>query len=356
MPLLTIARNSIFNYYDYNAQNIHIDDIKFVVIHIPDQIGDAMATYPLIRALEQHAIEHLLIVCSTLNKPVFDALTLQQTQLTVMSMTMQDYATIDEIKKVANTIKKQYGTPDLCIEAMRKKNLKTMTFVGTLRAITNFQVVGLSQKCYSPVCKIPSRMDQHLRAPVTMTWATLMREAGFPSVAARYEFPLSQEVKKEVRGETAKLGRYIALNLEGSIAARTFSVSVAQNLIAIIQHECDIPIIIVHGPKGEESAEKLTQACSNVYRLPFPPSLMRSATIIKDALLAITPDTSILHMASAYNTPAIAIYADYKTRWPTMQDIAENIVVGRDIDNINMNEFEATLRRILKRIGWEQSL
>ena len=354
MPLLTMFRNIIFSFYDYNAKSIHINDVKFVVIHIPDQIGDAMAIYPLIRALEQQPITHLLIVSSTLNNPVFEALTLNNTTLTVVTMTMQDHATIAEIKKIANTIKEQYGPPDLCIEAMRKKNLKTMVFIHTLRAGMNFQVVGLSMKCYSPLCKIASRMDQHLRAPVPMTWATLMRDAGFPAVAAKYEFPLSAEAITEVRRETCALGPYIAINLEGSIAARTFSYSVAQNLIAIIQRECDMQIVVVHGPKGIESAVKLTESCSRVFRLSLSPSLMRSAALINDAALAITPDTSILHMASAYNTPAIAIYADYKTRWPTMQDIAENIVVGKDIDHINMNEFEATLRRILMRINGQQ--
>lgn len=354
MSLITMFRNIIFNFYDYNAKNIHANDIKFVVIHIPDQVGDAMAIYPLIRALEQQPITHLLIVSSTLNKPVFEALTLNNTTLTVVTMTMQDHATIAEIKKIANTIKEQYGTPDLCIEAMRKKNLKTMVFIHTLRAEMNFQVVGLSMKCYSPLCKIASRMDQHLRAPVPMTWAMLMREAGFPAVAAKYEFPLSAEAITEVRRETCALGPYIAINLEGSIAARTFSYSVAQNLIAIIQRECDMPIVVVHGPKGIKSAVKLTESCNRVFRLSLSPSLMRSAGLINDAALAITPDTSILHMASAYNTPAIAIYADYKTRWPTMQDIAENIVVGKDIDHINMNEFEATLRRILMRINGQQ--
>ena len=78
---------------------------------------------------------------------------------------------------------------------------------------------------------------------------------------------------------------------------------------------------------------------------------MRSAAVIKDAFLAITPDTSILHMASAYNTPTIAVYADYKTRWPAMQDISETIVVGKGIDHINLDEFKKTLRNIVSRIN-----
>ncbi len=101
MILQTMFRNIIYKIYDYKAQNIHADDIKIVVIHIPDQIGDAMAIYPLIRALEKHPIAHLIIVASSINQPVFDALELNQTKLTVMSMTMQDHASVDEIKKVA---------------------------------------------------------------------------------------------------------------------------------------------------------------------------------------------------------------------------------------------------------------
>ncbi|MBC9391974.1 glycosyltransferase family 9 protein, partial [Escherichia coli] len=251
---------------------------------------------------------------------------------------------------LAKNITQKYGTPDLCIEAMRKKNLKTMIFISQLKAKTNFQVVGLTMKCYSPLCKNASRMDQNLRAPVPMTWAFMMREAGFPAVRPIYELPLSEDVLDEVREEMRSLGSYIALNLEGSSQERTFSLSIAENLIAKIQSETDIPIVIVHGPKGEDKARVLVDCYNNVYRLSLSPSIKRSAAIIKDAYIAITPDTSILHMASAYNTPVVAIYADYKTRWPAMADVSESVVVGQKIDNISLDEFAKALKSVLARI------
>ncbi len=171
MFLASLLRRIAFSYYDYKAYNFNIEKTDFVVIHIPDQIGDAMAIFPVIRALELHKIKHLLIVTSTINLEVFNALKLEQTKLTLVTMTMQDHATLKEIKDLAKNITQQYGTPDLCIEAMRKKNLKTMIFISQLKAKTNFQVVGLTMKCYSPLCKSASRMDQNLRAPVPMTWA-----------------------------------------------------------------------------------------------------------------------------------------------------------------------------------------
>ncbi|EFN1896665.1 glycosyltransferase family 9 protein [Escherichia coli] len=346
MFLVSLLRRIAFSYYDYKTYNFNIEKTDFVVIHIPDQIGDAMAIFPVIRALELHKIKHLLIVTSTINLEVFNALKLEQTKLTLVTMTMQDHATLKEIKDLAKNITLQYGTPDLCIEAMRKKNLKTMIFISQLKAKTNFQVVGLTMKCYSPLCKNASRMDQNLRAPVPMTWAFMMREAGFPAVRSIYELPLSDDVREEMRS----LGSYIALNLEGSSQERTFSLSIAENLIAKIQSETDIPIVIVYGPKGEDKARALVDCYNNVYRLSLSPSIKRSAAIIKDAYIAITPDTSILHMASAYNTPVVAIYADYKTRWPAMADVSESVVVGQKIDNISLDEFAKALKSVLAGI------
>ena len=76
MFLVSLLRRIAFSYYDYKAYNFNIEKTDFVVIHIPDQIGDAMAIFPVIRALELHKIKHLLIVTSTINLEVFNALKL----------------------------------------------------------------------------------------------------------------------------------------------------------------------------------------------------------------------------------------------------------------------------------------
>lgn len=111
-----------------------------------------------------------------------------------------------------------------------------------------------------------------------------------------------------------------------------------------------MPIVIVHGPKGEDKARELADSNDKVHYLSLSPTINRSAAIIKNAYIAITPDTSLLHMASAYNIPVVAIYADYKTRWPAMADVSESVVVGKKIDHINLDEFGKALTRVLARI------
>lgn len=47
MFLASLLRRIAFSYYDYKAYNFNIEKTDFVVIHIPDQIGDAMAIFLL---------------------------------------------------------------------------------------------------------------------------------------------------------------------------------------------------------------------------------------------------------------------------------------------------------------------
>ena len=91
MFLASLLRRIAFSYYDYKANNFNIGKTDFVVIHIPDQIGDAMAIFPVIRAIEMHKIKYLLIVTSTINLEVFNALKLEQTKLTLVTMTTVSY-------------------------------------------------------------------------------------------------------------------------------------------------------------------------------------------------------------------------------------------------------------------------
>lgn len=169
MFLVSLLKRIAFSYYNYKAYNFNIKKTNFVVIHIPNQISNAIAIFPVIQALKLHKIKHLLIVTSTINLKVFNALKLKQTKLTLVTITMQNHATLKKIKNLAKNITQQYSTPNLCIKKMRKKNLKTMLFISQLKAKTNFQVVSITINCFSPLCKNASRINQKLQAPVPIT-------------------------------------------------------------------------------------------------------------------------------------------------------------------------------------------
>lgn len=47
MFLVSLLRRIAFSYYDYKTYNFNIEKTDFVVIHIPDQIGDAIPSFLL---------------------------------------------------------------------------------------------------------------------------------------------------------------------------------------------------------------------------------------------------------------------------------------------------------------------
>lgn len=61
-----------------------------------------------------------------------------------------------------------------------------------------------------------------------------MRKASFPAVKPIYKLPLSKNVLNKVRKKMQSLKSYIAFNLKSSSQKRTFSLSIAKNLIAKI--------------------------------------------------------------------------------------------------------------------------
>lgn len=155
--------------------------------------------------------------------------------------------------------------------------------------------------------------------------------------------PLSDDVLDEVREEMRSLGSYIALNLEGSSQERTFSLSIAETYWKQkFKVKQIFPIVIVYGPKGEDKARALVDCYNNVYRLSLSPSIKRSAAIIKDAYIAITPDTSILHMASAYTTLLLQFML-ITNAMARNGRCFESVVVGQKIDNISLDEFAKAL-------------
>jgi len=66
-------------------------------------------------------------------------------------------------------------------------------------------------------------------------------------------------------------------------------------------------MVLCHAPAEDERAEEIKAQCSNA-------NIYKSATIeelypiVRKAKLLITPDTSIVHLASAFNTPIICLY------------------------------------------------
>ncbi|EKO3395495.1 glycosyltransferase family 9 protein [Vibrio fluvialis] len=141
----------------------------------------------------------------------------------------------------------------------------------------------------------------------------------------------------------------IAINLFGSSKYRQFSKTEADKLL---NHWLrDFPqdtLYLIPVPGKIEFLKELLAEIDNhrVQLLCETPSLEFSLQLLSQVDLCVTPDTSVVHMASALNTPILAIYADDPRNfqeWHPLSDKAEvvfNPPAKDRNDRVYVHDFE----------------
>jgi ADP-heptose:LPS heptosyltransferase len=113
---------------------------------------------------------------------------------------------------------------------------------------------------------------------------------------------------------------YIVFNLSANDSVRRISTEQALLTGEYLSSNTSYQTLLLHAPKDLMMLKAKQRLIEETRCLPFPEqgtaSLLEIAAIIKGAAAVITPDTSIIHFASAAQTPIIGFYT-------SMQDVHE---------------------------------
>ncbi len=129
--------------------------------------------------------------------------------------------------------------------------------------------------------------------------------------------------KHNLRPRTAFQNRgipYIVFNLSANDSVRRISAGQALSIGEYLDSKTSYKTLLLHAPNDPVMLKTKKRLVEITRCLPFPEqgtaSLLEIAAVIKGASAVITPDTSIIHFASAAQTPIIGFYT-------SMQDIHE---------------------------------
>ena len=113
---------------------------------------------------------------------------------------------------------------------------------------------------------------------------------------------------------------YIIFNLSANDSERRISTEQALLIGEYLSSNMSFQTLLLHAPKDSIMLKTKQRLIEKTRCLPFPEhgtaSLLEIAAIIKGAAAVITPDTSIIHFASAAQIPLIGFYT-------SMQDVHE---------------------------------
>lgn len=101
--------------------------------------------------------------------------------------------------------------------------------------------------------------------------------------------------------------QYFCINLSGSRIERNWTTEKWISFLQQIAGDCP-SIIIIAAPAEKERAIQIAEAVNNAVYLETK-SIIEVYSIVKKANLVISPDTSIVHIAAAFDKPLLGLYS-----------------------------------------------
>ena len=265
-----------------------------------------------------------------------------------------------KIKDLALKIKEEKY--DLLIDFSEMLRVNQMMLINLCGARFN---IGLDRKEWKLFdLSIESDKDFKWTEHITNRYLAYLVRLGLKreNIDISYDIYLKDEKKYEVFFNEIKESKKIILNPYGASKHKSFSIETLENIINHLKNR-DIAIILVYFGDKYKELEFLEKKYNNIYMPQKIESILDTAILIKKSDYVISPDTSIVHIASALNKKMITVYPPNGGKygvdhlvWAPKSEY-NKVIFCKDktgtYDEININtfDFEEMKEDILKLIN-----
>ena len=210
-----------------------------------------------------------------------------------------------KIKDLALKIKEEKY--DLLIDFSEMLRVNQMMLINLCGARFN---IGLNRKEWKLFdLSIKSDKDFKWTEHITNRYLAYLVKLGLKkeNIDISYDIYLKDEKKYKVFFNEIKESKKLILNPYGASKHKSFSVENLENIINYLKNR-DIAIILVYFGDKYKELEFLEKKYKYVYMPQKIESILDTAILIKESDYVISPDTSIVHIASALNKKMITVY------------------------------------------------
>ena len=210
-----------------------------------------------------------------------------------------------KIKNLALKIKEEKY--DLLIDFSEMLRVNQMMLINLCGARIN---IGLDRKDWKLFdLSIESGKDFKWTEHITKRYLAYLIKLGLKkeNIDIFYDIYLKDEKKYEVFFNEIKESKKLILNPYGASKHKSFSIETLENIINYLKDK-DIAIILTYFGDKYKELEFLEKKYKYVYIPKKIESILDTAILIKKSDHVISPDTSIVHIASAFNKKMITVY------------------------------------------------
>jgi len=271
-----------------------------------------------------------------------------------------DYSKSDkELKRLAKEIASERY--DLLIDFSEMLRVKQMKFINLCRARVN---MGLNKANWTLFdVSVEPNIDFKWTEHVTLRYKAYLDKLGIFEPNLNYDLNLSEEEKKfgEKEFEKIKENKIIVLNPYGASKHKTLNESRLKEIVKYFTNK-NSAIIFVYSPDKYRGLKSFVKELNNnkVYLPIGIKTINHTASLIKKSDFLITPDTSIVHIGTAYKKDGICIYPpnggmyglDHLVWGPTNKNFKMIFCEDKSSkkDEIDINTFK--MEEIKKCVEW----
>ena len=137
--------------------------------------------------------------------------------------------------------------------------------------------------------------------------ATILKLLGITNPSLHYDLPVTHQAQLYIQNSLTQLDikKYILLNPTGSVVYRRFRPEVLSRLRFLL-NSFHLPILLCAAPDQVHHWENTCKSLK-IHILPTP-TLFDLIELVRRASLVITPDTSVVHIASGFQKLTLAFY------------------------------------------------
>lgn len=209
-----------------------------------------------------------------------------------------------KIKKLASKIAEEKY--DLLIDFSEILRVNQMMLINLCKVRFNMGIDRNDWELFD--LSVNSGIDFKWTAHITERYSAYLKKIGFKEneIDKKYDVYINETEKYKEFLEKIKKRR-VVLNPYGASKHKSFNLETLDKIIKYLKN-INIEVILIYFGDKYKELEKLKIENENVYIPDKIETIQDSIYLIKNSDLVITPDTSVVHIASALNKANISVY------------------------------------------------
>ncbi len=337
--LLIIPKKKLVNEIFLNENSV----ILFIRLN---RIGDALVTTPLLYLLRKKTNYQINVVASSYNYFIFSP-------PIVDNIIVYDKKKVN-IFKLINKINKL--KPDLIVDLHDDVSTTVSLILALSKSKYKAGFNKINRNLYNYIIEKPEPSNTHIIERL-MEFAKIFN-ISYLKEEVKIFYNVQEKCLENANNYLFKnnLKNYfkIGINISAGSDARFWGIKNYKGLVSEIIKYPEIKVILLCSPQDKHKAMEISDGSIPIF---YDESFENFSAMISKLNLLITPDTSVVHIASAFNVPVFGLYVKYSTNdmiWSPYNTEFECIITEHPtLKNIKLEDTIIKLKPFLEKLLWK---